>query len=267
MFCMSFQGEITMKIIRFVFILSFILSIQLSFAGSIYPKGVINEICNLPTYQTVDENILLFDVGHRYFNPHDHLTNVNITFGYGITSFWDVYVGVAYKYFDGGFKTKLNFFDDYKVRPDFLSLSFRSGFGYKNFEPVKDDYRMSGFAELIVQKHFLANRFTVGLVPTFAYNTPFLYKSDDDYSFGTGVFGMFFLTDRISIVADGIMNVAGFGLKYMTHNIGFKYAGYMHTFTIYVGNSPGYSPVEYIIGNDEAKYNVSFIFTREFDIF
>ncbi len=62
------------------------------------------------------------------------------------------------------------------------------------------------------------------------------------------------------------MNIFGFAFKYMNYNAGIKFAGYRHTFTLWIGNSAGYSPVEYVTGNNKMTPKFSFAFTREFDI-
>jgi hypothetical protein len=80
------------------------------------------------------------------------------------------------------------------------------------------------------------------------------------------VFIEFFIFDRVAVCSEAITNLYGFAFKYMNYNAGLKYAGYRHTFAIWIGNSAGYSPVEYIAGNRVLTPKVSFVFTREFDI-
>jgi hypothetical protein len=231
--------------------------------------GVINYIFNLPTAQTTGSNILLLDVGHRYFDPIRHTTNVNITLGYGITDSLDIYTGESFKNLDTIGGLKLNMLDDSSNQPDAISLAVHLGGGYKidTEKTLKSRVRPSFFIEPIIQKTLFKNEVSFGLVPVFAYNTNF-YKINTkyDYSIGVGIFIEVFVSERVAIAGEAITNLYGFAFKYMNYNAGLKYVGYRHTYALWIGNSAGYSPVEYIAGNRVLTPRVSFTFTREFDI-
>lgn len=231
--------------------------------------GIINYIFNLPTAQTTGSRIILLDVGHRYFDPIRHTTNVNITLGYGITDSLDIYAGESFKNLDTAGGLKLNILDDSSNQPDAISLALHLGGGYKfdTEKTLEPKVRPSFFIEPIIQKTLFKNRAGIGLVPIFAYNTNF-YKipSKYDYSIGAGMFIEIFIFDRIAVCAEAITNLYGFAFKYMNYNAGLKYAGYRHTFALWIGNSAGYSPVEYIAGNTVLSPRIGFTFTREFDI-
>jgi hypothetical protein len=252
-----------------------------------YTYGVVNYIFNLPTSQTFGSRILMLDVGHRYLDVNKHSTNVNITLGYGITDYIDLNLGYSFNYKDIVASSKINLLDDYSADGDIISFSLLVGGGYKDTNEVnnslslseleeeetksvtvlEDKERSSFFAQTIFQKHLFKNRVSLGIVPTFAYNTNFYgFTSKDDYSLGSGIFIELYISDRISLNGETIMNLYGFAFEYMNYNAGFKYAGYRHTFSLWVGNCPGYSPVEYVVGNTELTPKLSFAFTREFDL-
>ncbi len=245
------------------------LLITIAAAQAAVARGSVNYIFDLPTCQTPGKNILLFDNGHRYFDPVKHTTNVNIALGYGITGNWDVTVARSFKNMDIVGSTKVTLFDDYPTEGNFFSLALAAGGGYKedSEDVLAQKDQASYFGQLIIQKHFFANRISIGVVPTYAYNTNFYgFKSRHDTSAGFGAFLQIYISDKISVCGEAITNVYGFAFKYMTYNAGFKYAAYRHTFAIWAGNSGGYSPVEYSTGSTELKPKTSFAFTREFDL-
>ncbi len=231
-------------------------------------SGNVNYIFNMQTCQTAGKGIILFDCGHRYFDPEKHTTNVNIGLGYGIFDSWDVYAARAFKNADTVVGTKVNLLDDYSG-DSFLSLAFHAGGGYKEdrHKTLKAGERPSLFLQPVVQKNFFTSRFTIGMAPTFAYGTEF-YGVDSKYnhSLGCGFFTAYWFMDRVALCGELIMNLYGFAFKYMNYSAGFKYAGYRHTFALWLGNSSGYSPVESIVGNKTLSPRLGFTFTREFDI-
>lgn len=127
--------------------------------------------------------------------------------------------------------------------------------------------RFSYFGQIIIEKHFFTNMISLGVVPTFAHNTNFYgFTSKSDSSFGSGgVISIYFL-DRFALTGEAVVNLAGFAFKYMNYNAGIKYSGFRHTFALWIGNSSGYSPVEYIAGSAVQTPKICASFTREFDI-
>ncbi len=253
---------------------------------NLFAAGSVPYLFNLPTFQTNGSRIFMLDVGHRYFDVNRHTTNINISLSYGIIDSLDVLLGFSFKNKDIVLNTKYNLLNDFDSK-DLLSLSFVAGGGFKDTNainnslslsfadtekieaqstlPMKD--RPSFFTQVVIQKHFFSNRLFIGLVPSFAYNTNFFgVHSTYDFTFGTGFLAGFYIFDSVSICSEVTMNIFGFAFKYVNYNAGVKYAGYRHTFTLYIGNSAGYSPVEYLTGNNTWSPKVSFAFTREFDI-
>ena len=242
-------------------------------------------VFNLPTYQTTGSGIFLFDVGHRYLDVNRHTTNINISLGYGITNWLDIYTGFAFKNKDivGSFKATI--VDG--TNKGLFSFAFVAGGGYKDTNEMNNSVsltsadkdgrksttvldskdRPSYFSQVVIQKHFFSRRFNIGMVPTYAYNTNFYgISSKQDYSAGVGAFAEIFIFDHVALCGETVMNLYGFAFKYMNYNAGIKYVGYRHTFSLWVGNSSGYSPVEYIVGNNVYTPKISFAFTREFDL-
>lgn len=251
-----------------------------------FASNEITYLFNLPTCQTTGSNIILFDLGHRYLDVNRHTTNINMTLGYGITDWLDVYAGYSFKNKDIIASTKINILNDFSEN-DLFSLGLYLGGGYKDTNQVndavsltyadknareaktimKDSDRTSFFAQIILQEHFFSNRFSIGIVPTYANNTNFYgIEAKDDYSAGCGFLAEIFILDRVAICGEAVMNIYGFAFKYVSYNAGIKYAGYRHTFAVWAGNTPGYSPVEYVTGNNIATPKISFAFTREFDL-
>jgi hypothetical protein len=238
-------------------------------AGPVFAGGMVNNIFFLPTCETTGSGIFLFDVGHRYFDPVRHTTNVNITFGYGITDWMDVYAARSFKNMDSVGMLKLTFLNDMKPKGAPISMGILVGGGYKEDteKVLQSSDKSSGFAQFIIQEHLFKNRVSLGVVPTYAWNTNFYnFYAKYDQSAGVGGFFEAYVTDRISVCGELIANLFGFGFKYMAYNAGLKYAGYRHTFSLWVGNCAGYSPVEYIVGSEENTLKVGGAFTREFDL-
>ena len=237
------------------------------FQGFLSASGAVPYLFNLQTCQTTGRRIILFDCGHRYFDPERHTTNINIGLGYGITDRWDIYAARAFKNADTVLGTKYTIMDDTLGAP--LSFALHLGGGYKEDTHgiLKAGERPSFFMQPVFQKNLLSNRFNMGVVPTFAYGTEF-YGVDSRYNFscGFGFFAAFWFMDRVAVCGEIIMNLYGFAFKYMNYAAGFKYGGYRHTFALWLGNSAGYSPVESIVGNKTLSPRVGFTFTREFDI-
>lgn len=250
-------------------------------AGNLVPY-----VFDLPTAQTNGSGIFNLDIGHRYFDVNRHTTNINIALSYGIINPLDITLAYSFQNKDIIGALKLNVLNDFSESGIF-SLSFNGGAGYKDTNEVnnwfsltaadsdgveavttlQDSDRLSAFGQVIIQKHLFSNRFSLGLVPSFAWNTNFYqYDTKSDWSAGTGIFTEIYFTDHAAICGELVVNLGGFALKYMTYNAGIKYTGYRHTFSLWISNSNGYSPVEYMIGNDVLTPKISAAFTREFDL-
>jgi len=250
-----------------------------------FASGVVPYVFNLQTCQTNGSGIFNVDVGHRYFDVNRHTTNVSVALSYGIFNPLDITAAYSFKNKDIIGAMKLNIFNDFSGS-DWIGVSLYGGAGYKDTNQVNNGFSMSSaddsnveskttleskdrpsyFGQMIIQKHMFSNRFSLGVVPSYAYNTNFYQvKTKDDYSAGTGVMTEIYLTDSIAMCGEVVMNLAGFAFKYMNYNAGFKYAGYRHTFSLWVSNNNGYSPVEYMTGSDEMTPKFSAAFTREFD--
>ncbi len=261
--------------------------IMLAAARAAHAGATAPYVFNLPTFQTDGAGVLNLDVGHRYLDVNRHTTNINISLSGGVTDWADVFAGYSFKYKDIVGGARINILDDYKADGGFISLSLVAGGGYKDTNEINNTVslsyadktnvearttldpgeRPSGFGQLIIQKHLFSNRFSIGLVPTIAYNTNFYsVHSRYDYSAGSGISTGIYITDRVSVCGEVIMNLYGFAFQYMNYNAGLKYAGYRHTFSLWVGNCAGYSPVEYIVGSTVTTPKLSFAFTREFDL-
>lgn len=266
-------------------ILFFTCIIVMSICVRGFTSGVVPYVFNLQTCRTNGSGIFNADVGHRYFDVNRHTTNVNIALTYGILDPLDVTAAYSFKNKDiiGAFK--YNILNDF-TGTELFGLSLYGGAGYKDNNSVNNSFsisaadksevesrttleskdRISYFAQIIMQKHMFNNRFSLGLVPSFASNTDFYQiKTAADYSAGTGIMTELYVTDSLAVCGELVMNLAGFAFKYMNYNAGLKYAGYRHTFSLWVSNNNGYSPVEYMTGSSELTPKLSASFTREFD--
>jgi len=264
----------------------FLLSFIIIFIRTGWPaSAVVPYVFNLPACQTGGDGIINLDVGHRYFDVNRHTTNVSIALSYGLFNPLDITAAYTFKNKDIIGAVKYNVFNDFSGT-DFIGLSLYGGAGYKDTNQVNNTFSMSSaddsnvesvttldskdrfsyFGQVIIQKHLFNNRFSLGVVPSFAYNTNFYQiETKSDYSAGTGVMAELYFTDRIALCGELVINLGGFAFKYMNYNAGFKYAGYRHTFSLWVSNNNGYSPVEYMTGSDEMTPKLSAAFTREFD--
>lgn len=250
-----------------------------------FASAVVPYVFNLQTCMTNGSGIYNLDVGHRYFDVNRHTTNINIALTYGIFDPLDVSAGYSFKNKDIIGALKYNILNDFSAS-DFIALSIYGGAGYKDANYVNNTFsisaadkskvesrttlaskdRTSYFAQIMIQKHLFNNRFSFGIVPSFAYNTNFYQiNTKSDYSTGTGIMTEIYVTDRTSLCGEVVMNLAGFACKYMNYNAGFKYAGYRHTFSLWLSNNNGYSPVEYMTGSLNLRPKISAAFTREFD--
>ncbi len=259
--------------------------ITLLITGPVFASGFVPYIFNLQTCQTGGSGIINIDVGHRYFDVNRHTTNVNFAASYGVFDPLDAGVAYSLKNKDIVGSLKCNILDDYKS-VGFLSVALYAGAGYKDTNYVNNGFSISGaddssvesrttlgtgdrisyFGQVIIQKHLYSNRFSIGLVPSYAYNTNFYQiETKNEYSAGTGVMAEIYITDKLSMCGELVMNLAGFAFKYMNYNGGFKYCGYRHTFSLWLSNNNGYSPVEYMTGSDNLTPKISAAFTREFD--
>jgi|GEM_PF-1283620 len=248
-------------------------------------SGFVPYVFNLPACQTAGSGIFIADVGHRYLDTNRHTTNINLALTYGIFNPLDITAAYSFKNKDIIGSMKLNIFNDFSGS-DWIGLSLYGGAGYKDTNQVNNTVSMSAaddsnveavttldskdrasyFGQVVIQKHMFGNRFSLGVVPSYAYNTNFYQiESKSDYSAGLGIMTEIYITDSLSMCGEAIMNLAGFAFKYMNYNGGFKYAGYRHTFSLWVTNSNGYSPVEYMAGSEELTPKISGAFTREFD--
>lgn len=254
------------------------------YAG-VYASGVVPYVFDLQTSQTAGNGIFIADVGHRFFDANRHTTNVNLALTYGIFNPLDITAAYSFKNKDIIGSMKLNIFNDI-TGTDWISLALYGGAGYKDTNQVNNVMSMSAaddsdveavttldssdrfsyFGQVIIQEHLFSNRFSIGLVPSYAYNTNFYQiETKDDFSAGLGIMTEIYITTHLAMSGEVMMNLAGFAFKYMTYNGGFKYAGYRHTFSLWVSNSNGYSPVEYMTGSEELTPKISAAFTREFD--
>lgn len=262
-----------------------ILLIVICYSAGWSASAVVPYVFNLPTCQTTGDGILNLDVGHRYFDVNRHTTNVSIALTYGLYNPLDITAAYSFKNKDIIGAMKVNIFNDYSGT-DIISVSLYGGAGYKDTNTVNNGFslssaddsnveavttldsndRLSYFGQVIIQTHFFNNRFSLGLVPSYAYNTNFYQiETKSDYSAGTGVMTEIYVSDRFALCGELVINLAGFAFKYMNYNAGFKYAGYRHTFSVWISNNNGYSPVEYMTGSEETTPKISAAFTREFD--
>lgn len=252
------------RLLGITIIMAALISAQDAFA-----RGAVNAVFNLPTCETYGTGIAQLDVGHRYFDPMIHTTNINIALGYGITDWIDITIARSFLNLDLVGTVKITPLKDFSTDPDIISVSFIGGYGYKQNPEniIRGEDQPSYFAQAVIEKNLFGNRLSIGAVPTFADNTSFYnFDSRYDQSAGCGFFTQIYLFERISLCGDVTMNIYGFAFKYMNYNAGLKYAGYRHTFSLWAGNSAGYSPVEYCTGSETLKPKVSFAFTREFDV-
>jgi len=275
---------IKVKIMKIKFFLALLVTISIN--SPVFSSGVVPYVFNLPTCQTAGSGMFNADVGHRYFDVNRHTTNVNVALTYGIFNPLDITAAYSFKNKDALGAMKLNIFNDYSDS-DWIGLSLYGGAGYKDTNQVNNSFsisaaddsdvesvttldsddRTSYFGQMIIQKHMFSNRFSLGLVPSYAYNTNFYQiQTESDYSAGLGIMTEIYVTDSLSICGEVVMNLGGFAFKYMNYNCGFKYAGYRHTFSLWVSNNNGYSPVEYMTGSEGLTPKVSAAFTREFDL-
>lgn len=251
----------------------------------VHASGVVPDVFDLQTCQTAGSGIFIVEVGHRYIDTNRHTTNVSLALTYGIFDPLDITAAYSFKNKDVIGSMKLNVFNDF-TDSHWIGLSLYGGAGYKDTNQVNNtvslsaaddsnveavttlesDDRFSCFGQAVIQKHLFSNRFSLGVVPSYAYNTNFYQIStNNDYSAGVGVMSEIYITDHLAISGEAIMNLAGFAFKYMTYNGGLKYAAYRHTFSLWVSNSNGYSPVEYMTGSENLTPKLSAAFTREFD--
>jgi hypothetical protein len=254
------------------------------YAGGI-ASGVVPYVFNLPACQTNGSGIFSVDVGHRYFDVNRHTTNINLALTYGLFNPLDITAAYSFKNKDIIGSMKLNIFNDFS-ESDWIGVSLYGGAGYKDTNQVNNTFsmsladdsnveavttleskdRISYFGQMVIQKHLFSNRFSLGVVPSYASNTNFYQvESKSDYSAGLGIMTEIYVTDSLAMCGEVVMNLSGFAFKYMNYNGGFKYAGYRHTFSLWVSNNNGYSPVEYMTGSEELTPKLSAAFTREFD--
>lgn len=232
-------------------------------------RGVVTDIINLPTSRTIGSGILVFENGHRYFDPILHTTNVNISLIYGAFDSFDLSLAHSFRNMDLMLKAKYSFLTDDIDEKTPVSLSLYAGVGYKiDVEDVlRQGDQTSFFIQPVVGKHILNNFMNFALVPVFAYNSNFYnINSEYDFTIGIGGYVQVYIFDRISICGEMVMNIFGFAFKYMYYSAGIKYAGYRHTFSLFISNSTGYSPVEYVAGSEVLEPRPGFAFTREFDL-
>jgi len=248
-------------------------------------SAVVPYVFNLQTCMTNGSGIFNADVGHRYFDVNRHTTNINLALTYGVFDPLDITAAYSFKNKDIIGAVKCNIFNDFSGA-DFAGLSVYGGAGYKDINFVNNTFSMSAadkskveskttldsgdrvsyFAQVIIQKHLFSNRLSIGIVPSFAYNTNFYQiKTKSDYSAGSGVMAEMYVTDSLAVCGELVMNLAGFAYKYMNYNAGLKYAGYRHTFSLWFSNNNGYSPVEYMTGSLTLRPKLSAAFTREFN--
>ena len=251
----------------------------------VFASGVVPYVFNLQTCETNGAGIFNADVGHRYIDVNRHTTNINLALSYGILNPLDISAAYSFKNKDLVGALKYNLLNDFSGS-DIIGLSFYGGVGYKDTNPFNNIFsfsaadksevksettldskdRLSYFGQMIIQKHMFSNRISLGVVPSFASNTNFYgITTRSDYSAGAGVMTEVYVTDRIALCGELVVNAAGFAFKYMNYNGGFKYAGYRHTFSVWVSNCNGYSPVEYMTGSKELTPKLSASFTREFN--
>jgi len=255
--------------------------------GHLAASGFEPVIFNLPTTQTAGAGVLDLEVGHRYLDVNRPTTNINISLSCGVFDRADIFSGYSFKNKDITGGAKVRVFDDRGPETDIVSLALLIGGGYRDTNGINNSLSLSSadrsnvesrstldaserasyFGQLVLQKHLYSGRIGIGLAPTCAYNTNFYgIESRYDYSAGCGAFLQVYVGDRVSLCAETVVNVFGFAFKYANYNAGVKYAGYRHTFSLWIGNSAGYSPAEYMVGSTETTPKLGFAFTREFDL-
>jgi len=225
-------------------------------------------LVNLPTTTGIDAGRFLFRVSHRFsasvstgydaFYGFDSPAFVLIGFGYGLTDRLSLTLDRAniFQELDAGVHFVVA--EEDESLP--FSLAVHAGIGLAT-EKLPDRGRFDGKN---IKMHFEASfvrqvseRLSFLIVPAYAANTNH-WADDRDGTFSIGVGGRYMIFEDMSLIAEWVPVLAGYKDRGNGWAFGLEKKIGGHVFQIFVLNSGGLTPAQYLPGGDLLLKNGDF---------
>ena len=231
---------------------------------------------NLPTSETLQRGLYQFEISHRFVPPFsggfddlyglDGPVNIRLGLGYAVTD--HLLVTLA----------RSNVMDNLDLQVKYGSVSagkgslpvqgaLVAGVAWNTDVPWRDgthsrDFQLYGQA---VVNFRLASKWAVGIVPTVLYNS-ILESEDVEQALTLGVYGQWYLTGLLSLLAEWNITEAGYYYRHDAAAFGIELETGGHFFKIVATNSTALNPSQYVIGTNDAfdpdEWRLGFNITR-----
>jgi hypothetical protein len=233
-------------------------------------------VINLPTAETLKSGEWQFEIAHRFLPALSEGADAL----WGLDGPANMRLGLGFAPTDRFMVTlaRSNLMDNWdlqlKVRVLELDLgsvpvlvAAQGGVGWSSEVPERDSGDEGNFQYYgqVVVNTLLAERFAVGIVPSYLYNV-LLDRVDPVDDLFLGFYGQLFLTDVFSI--NGELNIGDNGVD-LTHNpgsFGIELETGGHFFKVFLTNSVRLNPSQFLVGTDfpfeSDEWRLGFSITR-----
>lgn len=218
-------------------------------------------LINLPTTESLGRGELLFRVSHRFYVPtsegHEYFFGLDgpafvfVSLAYGITDRWGLALGRTNLRDEVALSAKVSVSQEDEGRVPFsvavaaaacLTTEVPEG------EDVFDSRNFRGSVQLCLSRA-VCDRMSLLGVPSYSYNTDYSHPEDES-TFGVGLGARFVLSENVSLVGEVIPVLSGYDLDSTTWGVGLEVKKGGHVFHLFVNDSYGLTPGQYLPGGD-----------------
>ena len=218
-------------------------------------------LINLPTTESLDRGEVLFRVSHRFYIPtsegHEYFFGLDgpafvfVSLAYGVTERWGLALGRTNLRDEVELSSKVSVFREGEGRVPFsVSVSAAACLSTEvpEDEDVFDSRNFRGGVQLCVSRA-VCDRLSVLGVPSYSYNTDYSHPEEES-TFGAGLGARFALSDNVSLVGEVIPVLSGYSLDSSTWGVGLELRKGGHVFHLFMNDSYGLTPGQYLPGGD-----------------
>ena len=210
----------------------------------------------------MEKGEMLVRVSHRFYLPTksgyesfyglDGPSYILLSLGYGLTDDWSVTLGRTNLRDEVGVATSVSLLRQgassglplSAVLTGFVNLTTEVPEGTRVFDGK--NVRLSLQVSLSRQ---LTDRISLLIVPSFSSNTDYS-RPQDDNTFGLGIGGRVMVFENVSLVGEVMPVLSGFKTGVDTWGLGIEVKRGGHVFHMFLNNSYGLTPSQYLPGGD-----------------
>ena len=218
-------------------------------------------LINLPTTESLYQGEFLFRVSHRFYIPtsegHEYFFGLDgpafvfVSLAYGLTERWGLALGRTNLRDEVELSSRLSLFREEQGGLPFSASVLAAAClttEVPEGEDVFDSRNFRGSVQLCVSRA-VCDRLSVLGVPSYSYNTDYSHPEEES-TFGAGLGARFALSENMSLVGEVIPVFSGYSLDSSTWGVGLEVRKGGHVFHLFVNDSYGLTPGQYLPGGD-----------------